>query len=167
MIILSLTDSADEYTRPNECPVSVETIVGKRPSGRSVVIGARNTSAMLSCVDEETSRVSCELGRTKLAPDRKSDWILYMEGGPEASTRTYIADLEKNWDTEEMRSRSISGVLSRTPDTPFRTLSDTALTLTASSRSTSLSCGMRPMTSLAEANGSTSFSAPWSSQATI
>ncbi|KAI0005034.1 hypothetical protein BJV74DRAFT_762782, partial [Russula compacta] len=53
----------------------------------------------------------------------------------------------KKWDTEEMRSNSRDGDLRRTPDTPERVLSETALALATSKRRRMRSEGIEPITS--------------------
>jgi hypothetical protein len=94
----------------------------------------------------------------------RSCLMVESEGTEELLERTWTERLEKNFDTEDMRSRTMSWVLRSTPETPFRTLSETALTLATSSSNIKRSDGMRPMSSLAQARGTMMVSAPWSRQ---
>ena len=68
-------------------------------------------------------------------------------GGVGEVDKTYIDESEKKCDTEEMRSNSRDGDLRRTPDTPERVLSETALALATSKRRMIRSEGTDPMTS--------------------
>jgi hypothetical protein len=68
-------------------------------------------------------------------------------GGVGEVDKTYIDESEKKCDTEEMRSNSRDGDLRRTPDTPERVLSETALAFATSRRRRIRSEGMMPITS--------------------
>jgi hypothetical protein len=83
-------------------------------------------------------------------------------GGVGEVDKTKMDEPEKKWDTEEIRSSSKEGDLRRTPDTPERVLSETALAFATSKRRRILSEGTRPMTWDAWARDTMSFSAPWS-----
>jgi hypothetical protein len=95
-------------------------------------------------------------------------------GGVGEVDRTYMDESEKKCDIDEMRSNSREGDLRRTPDTPERVLSETALALATSKRRRIRSEGTNPMTSDARARDKMTFSAPrsrhdmrpsWSSEA--
>jgi hypothetical protein len=68
-------------------------------------------------------------------------------GGVGEVDKTYIDESEKKRDTEEMRSNSRDGDFRRTPETPERVLSETALALATSKRRRIRSEGTEPMTS--------------------
>jgi hypothetical protein len=72
-------------------------------------------------------------------------------GGVGEVKRTYMDESEKKWDREEMRSNSRDGDLRRTPDTPERVLSETALALARSRRRSIRSEGIMPMLMTSEA----------------
>jgi len=72
-------------------------------------------------------------------------------GGVGEVDRTYIDESEKKCDTEEMRSNSRDGDLRRTPETPERVLSETALALATSRRRSIRSEGIMPMPITSEA----------------
>ena len=75
---------------------------------------------------------------------------------------TYVSPPEKKEHTDEISSKSTALVFSSTPETPEQILSETALTLLASSSTMSLAGGMTPMSSLASVRDTTILSAPWS-----
>jgi hypothetical protein len=83
-------------------------------------------------------------------------------GGVCEVDNTKIDEPEKKWDTDEIRSSSREGDLRRTPDTPERILSETALALATSRRRRIRSEGTKPITSDAWARDTMTFSAPWS-----
>jgi hypothetical protein len=74
--------------------------------------------------------------------------------------KTKMDEPEKKCDTEEIRSSSSEGDFRRTPDTPERVLSETALALATSKRRSVLSEGTKPITSDAWARDTMTFSAP-------
>jgi hypothetical protein len=61
--------------------------------------------------------------------------------------KTKMDEPEKKRETEEIRSGSREGDLRRTPDTPERVLSETALALATSKRRRIRSGGTKPITS--------------------
>jgi hypothetical protein len=111
--------------------------------------------------------VKLVVGIIRVAPALEIARIAWTEGGIEGSGRRKIEEPEKKLDTDEMRSVSTVGVFNTTPETPLRTLSDTALTLPASNRRISLSAGTVFMMLVARDSGTTTFSTPASSQFVI
>jgi hypothetical protein len=83
-------------------------------------------------------------------------------GGVGDVDKTKMDAPEKKCDTEEIRSSSREGDFRRTPDTPERVLSETALAFATSKRRRIRSEGTKPIISEAWASDTMTFSAPLS-----